>query len=116
VGGGGPAAVDPGQILQHGATRTEIEVTDLAVAHLALRQADRERRGIEPAVGPLLEQGPPAGHLGSGDGVSLGLRSVAETVDDDEHDRAGSFGSRGHRWSPFRKGARNCLLRALGAR
>ena len=41
----------PGQILEHDASRADVGVADLAVAHLAFRQAHVEAGGGQPGVG-----------------------------------------------------------------
>ena len=65
----GHGIVDPGQVLAHHRAGAEVEVADLAVAHLALRQADRPTGGRERGVRVALEQSVEDGGVGLVDGV-----------------------------------------------
>ncbi len=94
----GDLSVDAGQVLEHGPARAQVEVPDLAVAHLAIGQPDGGAGGLQADVRPLGHQGPPARHVRRGDGVNRRVRPDAEAVDDDEDDGTRSFGPRGHRW------------------
>ena len=85
----GDLGVDARQVLEDRPPGAEVEVADLAVAHLAHGQADGAAGRVEPAMRPRLEQGPPARHVGGSDGVDRRVRSETEAVDDDEHDGRG---------------------------
>ncbi len=97
-GASGDLGVDAGQVLEHRPAGSDVEVSDLAVAHLPVGQPDRGPGSLQPAVRPVAEQRPPARHVRSGDGVHGWVRTDAEAVDDDEDDGARSCGTRGHSW------------------
>ena len=94
----GDRGVDARQVLEHRPAGAQVEVADLAVAHLAVGQADGGAGGVEAGMRPLGQQGAPARHVGGGDGIHGRVRPDAEAVDDDEHDRARSVRARGHSW------------------
>ncbi len=48
--------VDARELLVHDPTRADVEVTDLGIAHLALRQADVEFGGVDPRVRIALQE------------------------------------------------------------
>ena len=82
--------VDPRQVLEHGPAGAKVEMADLGVAHLALRQADRILRRAERGVRPVREKIPPDRHPRAGDRVVGGRRPDPEPVDHDEDERAGT--------------------------
>ena len=79
--------VDPDNVLPDNATRADVEVSDLGVAHKALRQTDGQGRGLElgvasGALGELVHDR----SVGSGDGIALlgrGLRGDTPAVNHD---------------------------------
>ena len=79
--------VDPREILQDGFPRTEVEVTDLRVAHLSGRQADRALGCTQDRVRPALEEPAPDWHVGRADRVDRRVMPDAEPVEHDEDDR-----------------------------
>ncbi len=83
----GDRRVDPRQVLEHRPARSQIQVADLGVAHLARRQPDGILRGAQDRVGPALEEPPPDGHRGCGDRIGRGVAPHAEAVEDHEDDR-----------------------------
>jgi hypothetical protein len=64
--------VDPRQILHDRPARPQVQVTYLAVAHLARGQTNRFARRIETSVRPLVQQRAPIRHVCVGDGVVSG--------------------------------------------
>jgi hypothetical protein len=75
--------VDPGDVHVHDATGADVEVADLAVAHLAFRQADERSAGMDERVG-IFAQKAVIGRLArQSDGVGFGLGAVAPAVEDD---------------------------------
>ncbi len=107
--------VDARQVLEHRPAGAEVEVADLAVAHLAVGQADGGAGGVEAGMRPLGHESPPARHVGGGDGIHGRVRPDAEAVDDDEDDGARSVRARGHSWvSPLVVARRSGTPRAGG--
>ncbi len=86
VGDGG---VDPRQILEDRPAGTEVEMTDLGVAHLPRWQADRALRGVQDGVGPVAQQPSPGRHRRGCDGIRGRVPADPEAVEDDEDDRSG---------------------------
>ena len=84
--------VDAGHVHADDAASTEVEVADLAVAHLALGQADEVLAGAEEGVGVLAQQRVVGWLAGLGDGVAGGFGAVAPAVEDGEDDRFGHGG------------------------
>ena len=58
----GDGRADPWQVLENAEPRAEVEVPDLAVAHLPGGQADGLAGCLQPAVRPLGEQPVPVPH------------------------------------------------------
>ena len=79
--------VDARQILEHRATGAEIQMSDLAVAHLAGGQADGFSRRLERCVRPLSDESAPVRHVRLRDCVVRGSRADSEPVDDDQDER-----------------------------
>ena len=69
--------VDARKLLEDDAAGTDIEVTHLGVAHLAIGKAHVLARSAERGVGVFLVQAIKEGRLGSGDGVLAIGRSQA---------------------------------------
>ena len=67
----GDRSIDARQVLHDRPASAKVQMTDLAVAHLAHRQPDCLARGVEPSVRPLVQQRPPMWHLCLGDSVVL---------------------------------------------
>ena len=79
--------VDARKLLEDDAAGTDIEVTHLRVAHLAIGKAHVLARSAERGVGVFLVQAIKEGRLGSGDGVLAIGRSQATAVHDDQECR-----------------------------
>ena len=79
--------VDARKLLEHDATGTDVEVTHLGVAHLAVGKAHVLARSTERGVRILLVQAIKEGRLGSGDGVLAISRSQAAAVHDNQECR-----------------------------
>jgi hypothetical protein len=86
----GNRRVNAGQVLVDHATRTDVHVAHLGIAHLALGQADLEAVGIDEAVRTLGEQAPPVRAAGHGDGIVRRLLAMAPAIEDQQQDRFGS--------------------------
>ncbi len=71
----------------HDAAGADVEVADLAVAHLAFGQADERAAGVDERVGILAQQAVVGGLAGECDGVGFGFGAVAPAVEDDEDQR-----------------------------
>ena len=69
---------------------SDIEMADLAVAHLTVGQADKFAAGLHERVGILAQQAIVGGFAGKRDGVGFGFGAVAPAVEDDEHKWLGS--------------------------
>lgn len=74
--------VDAGELLEHDAAGTNVEVADLGVAHLAVGQADVLARGAEGGMRILGVQTVDERRAGSAHGVVGSLGRKAETVHD----------------------------------
>ena len=79
--------VDARKLLEHDAAGTDVEVTHLGVAHLAVGKAHVLARSTERGVGVLHVQAIKEGRLGSGDGVLAIGRSQAAAVHDNQECR-----------------------------
>ena len=87
---------DARQVLQHHATRAEVEVADLGIAHLAVGKSDRPARGTEQRVGRSVPEFSPFRGVGERDGVGFALFTPPPAVENGEDDRlAGAVGD-GH--------------------
>ena len=84
----GDGSVDTRQVLEHGPTGTDVQVPDLAVAHLAVGQPDGRARGVQHGVRPGRQHLPPARHARRRDGIHGRIGPDAKAVDDEQHDRA----------------------------
>ncbi len=80
--------VDARQILEHDPAGAEIHMSDLGIAHLALRQPDGMGRGVEERMRAARHQPIPDGRAGLAERVVLALLPVAPAVQDAEHDGA----------------------------
>jgi hypothetical protein len=82
--------VDADEILLHHTTRAEVEVTDLAVAHLSARQPDRFLRRRKQGTRRARPQPVPGGNVRHRDRVALALGAVTPPVEDEKDDRRGT--------------------------
>ncbi len=84
----GDRLVDAREVLVDDRARTEVEVADLAVAHLPVRQPDRAAARGERRVRVALPEVVEDRRLGERDRVARAVRRQAPAVEDDE-DRRG---------------------------
>ncbi|MNE46637.1 hypothetical protein D3C80_1409860 [compost metagenome] len=75
---------DPGKVLVHHATGTEVHVADLGVAHLPVRQTDVHAGAGDQAVRLGGAQAIVDRRVGRIDGVVVGAFAVTETIQDDQ--------------------------------
>jgi hypothetical protein len=78
---------DPNEVLHDDPTSAEVQMADLAVPHLPLRQADGESRRIEQGAGMFRDQRVPSRSVGEGDRVPLALGTIAPSVEHNEDNR-----------------------------
>src|SRR5271156_3434353 len=78
---------DARQVLHHDAAGADIEMSDLGIAHLAVRQADVLAGSVQECVRPVLPQPVEGRRLGLTDGVVGCLLAPAPAVENNEHDR-----------------------------
>ena len=88
--------VDAREILVNDAAGTNIQMADLGIAHLALRQPHTEFRRIDRGMRAGREQPVPVGHPRARDRIVRGVGAASEAVEDQEDDRPcrGTHGSR----------------------
>ena len=79
--------VDAGELLEHDAAGTDVEVAHLGIAHLAVGKADVLAGSTQRGVGILLVQRVDERGARSCDGVVRALGRQAEAVHDDEQRR-----------------------------
>ena len=77
---------DARQILKHDAAGADVRVADLAVAHLAVRQADIQPGGGQLRVRPALQEAVHDRGLSHVNGVAVVRLADAVAVEDDECD------------------------------
>ena len=75
--------VDPNEILLDDTTRAEVQVSDLAVAHLSAGQADRFLRRCEQRARRARPEAIPGRHVRHRDRVALALGAITPTVEDE---------------------------------
>ena len=75
------------ELLHDHTTGSDVEVTDLGVAHLARRQADGLAGGLDGRPGILRHEGVEVGRGGEAHGVCLAGRGPSQAVHDDEKGR-----------------------------
>src|SRR6185437_15714987 len=80
--------VDARDVHERDAARAEVEVADLAVSHLPRRQAHVWAARADEAVRILGEELGEAWRVGEPNRVVRALGALAETVEDDEHERS----------------------------
>ena len=79
--------VDLADVHVHNAAGADVEVADFAVAHLPRRKADKTSAGVDERVGKFSQQLVVVGLVGERDGVGVGRRGIAPTVQNDENQR-----------------------------
>ena len=79
--------VDPRQVLPDDRAGAEVEVADLGVPHLAVREPDRPAAGVELGVAIGAPQLVEHGSVGELDGVSGARRREPPAVEDHQADR-----------------------------
>src|SRR5215212_4926895 len=79
---------DSNEILHHNAACAQVQVPDLAVAHLPTGKANPDARCFEERAGRMLPDGVPGWCARERDGVSFFLRPVAPSVENDESNGA----------------------------
>ncbi len=79
--------VDAGDVHVDDAAGADVEVADLAVAHLAFGKADERAAGVDERVGIFAQQAVIGGLAGERDGVGFGFGAVSPAVEDDEDER-----------------------------
>src|SRR5262245_35231449 len=77
--------VDANQVLHDDAPSAKVEVPDLAVSHLPLRETDGEAGRVQQGTRASSDEGVPSGSRSEGDSVSFPLRPVTPAVEYDQH-------------------------------
>ena len=75
---------DARDVLFDDSARSDIEMSDLGIAHLIARQTDRAARGLERRPGRLAKQPVEARRIRLGDRVRFDLLPTAKAVEDDQ--------------------------------
>jgi len=84
----GDALVDPDEILRHHPAGAEVEVSDLAVAHLTFGESDGQAARVEKSTGLGGPQAVPDGRVAELDGVADAFSAVSPAVE--HHERYGT--------------------------
>src|ERR1700733_12623858 len=84
----GDEEVDARDVHGDYAAGAEVQVTDFAVAHLAVGKANEVLCGADKGVGVFREELVVGGLAGESDGVGFGLWAVAPSVEDGQDERA----------------------------
>src|SRR5215813_4509512 len=79
--------IDAGNVHMHNASGTDIEMSDFAVTHLAIRQANIVATGMDQRIRIIPEQSIISRFPGQRDGIGFGPGTVAPAVQDDEDER-----------------------------
>ncbi len=79
--------IDLGDVHVDDAAGAHVEMADFAVAHLPGRQSDEASAGVDQRVGKFGQQLVVVRLARQRDGVSVGRRSVAPAIEDDEDER-----------------------------
>ena len=79
---------DADQVLRHDAAGAEVEVAHLAVAHLALGEADGQPARVEESVRERAPEPVPYRGVGQFDRVAFAFRPIAPAVQNDQDDPA----------------------------
>ena len=82
---------DARQVLHHDPAGADVQVADLGVAHLPLRQPDIEAGGAQEGVRAGCQSRSKIRRVGLADGVVGRLLAPAPAVEDDQHHGAGRF-------------------------
>ena len=80
----GDALRDPDQVLRNHPARAEVEVADLAVAHLPFGKADTQAARLEQGPGLPGPESLPGGRIRQGDGVAFALGAIAPPIQYDQ--------------------------------
>ncbi len=75
---------DAGAVHVNDPAGADVEVSDFAVTHLSVGQADELAAGVDEGIGIFAQQAVVGGLVGQSDGVGLGLGAVSPAVEDDE--------------------------------
>src|ERR1700730_10348695 len=78
----------------HDASGADIEMADLAIAHLIVRQPDVWAAGMNERIGRLAEQMVVGGLAGESNCIGFGFGAVTPAIEDDQNKR---FRTR-HKW------------------
>ena len=92
----GDALGDTHDVLRHDAARTEVQVTDLAVAHLPFGESHRQPRRLEQRARRPLPEAMPDRRRAELDGVAVPAGTEPPAVEDDQDDRGARPTSGGH--------------------
>ena len=89
--------VNAGEVLIDHPASAQVEVADLGIAELPVRQANMVLRGVDQAVRAVAPQGIPGGLAGERDGVVRRWLTVAKAVQNQQDDGVhGGGGRRAH--------------------
>src|SRR6185437_6909179 len=83
----GNGLIEAGDVHLHDAAGADVQVTDLAVAHLTLGQSDERAGGVDEGVGELAQQAVIDRLAGARDGVAFARGTVAPAVKNDQDER-----------------------------
>ena len=84
---GGDLGVDAGNIHLHDAPGADVQVADLAVAHLPVWQADKVVAGLDERVGIFAQQLVVGWLAGQCNGVVGGFDAIAPSIEDGQNER-----------------------------
>ena len=82
--------VDAGDVHVNDASRADVEMANLAVAHLPLGQTNKRSAGMDQRVGIFAQQPVVSGLARERDGVGFGFGAVSPAVEDDENEWFGT--------------------------
>jgi hypothetical protein len=82
--------IDAGDVHVHDAAGADVEMANLAVAHLAFGQADERAAGVNERVGIFAQQAIVGGFARQSDGVGFGFGAVSPAVEDEEDEGFGT--------------------------
>jgi hypothetical protein len=77
---------DSHQVLHHDAAGAQVEVPDLAVAHLPFGQSHGKPGGLEQRAGGSRDERVPRRHRRHRDRIPLALAPIAPTIQNDQYD------------------------------
>ena len=77
--------VDAGDVHVNDAAGADVEMADLAVAHLPFGQPHERSAGVDQGVGILAQQAVVSRFARERDGIGFGLGAVTPAVEDDEN-------------------------------